>query len=236
MVPSSVGGFVELHSYDLFCYSTDVSSDHGEDELPTEGSFEGHQEAVNALQVHNGLLYTCSGDRSVRAFDLVVSVAQRHASSPWSAPFLSKKPPTCLVADSQMRGRVRGPRLQSQLPAGVRSPVPASPPVLRFKRPNHPLLQPEGNDPLSTQPASAEERKVMVGLLSRPQTQKLQQQFSLPDRVLCLHSRWKTLYAGLANGAVVTFNLKVRRSERTLKVPTSAGACSHIGCTLVRVL
>lgn len=42
------------------------------------------------------------------------------------------------------------------------------------------------------------------------QTRELEQQFPLPDRVLCLHSRWKTLYAGLANGTVVTFNLKVR--------------------------
>lgn len=55
------------------CFPTDVSSDHREDELPTEGPFEGHQEAVNAMQVHKGLLYTCSGDRTVRAFDLVVS-------------------------------------------------------------------------------------------------------------------------------------------------------------------
>lgn len=29
------------------------------------------------------------------------------------------------------------------------------------------------------------------------------------DRVLCLHSRWKILYAGLANGSVVSFCLKV---------------------------
>lgn len=153
-------------------------------------------------------------------------------------PFLSEKP-TRVVADSQVRGRVRGPRLQGELPAGVRSPVPASPPVFRFKRPNHPLLQPEGNDPSPlSQPLQGGRRGrkvIQVGLLSRPQTRKLQQQFSLPDRVLCLHSRWKTLYAGLANGAVVTFNLKVRRSERTLKVPSSAGACSHIGCTLVHV-
>lgn len=35
------------------------------------------------------------------------------------------------------------------------------------------------------------------------------QQLSLPDRVLCLHNRWKVLYAGLANGSVVTFSLKV---------------------------
>lgn len=63
-------------SYWYFCVFgfTDASSDHGEDDLPTEGVFEGHQEAVNAMQIHNGLLYTCSGDRTVKAFDLVVSV------------------------------------------------------------------------------------------------------------------------------------------------------------------
>ncbi|CAB1335704.1 unnamed protein product [Coregonus sp. 'balchen'] len=36
-------------------------------------------------------------------------------------------------------------------------------------------------------------------------------QFSLPDRVLCLHNRWKVLYAGLANGSVVTFSLKTNK-------------------------
>lgn len=41
------------------------------------------------------------------------------------------------------------------------------------------------------------------------QTQEFEQQFSLSDRVLCLHSRWRVLYAGLANGTVVIFNLKV---------------------------
>ena len=46
------------------------------------------------------------------------------------------------------------------------------------------------------------------------QTGALEQQFSLPDRVLCLHSRWKVLYAGLANGTVATFNLKVRSPRR----------------------
>ena len=51
-------------------------------------------------------------------------------------------------------------------------------------------------------------------VLSCPQTRELEQQFSLSDRVLCLHSRWKMLYAGLANGTVVTFNLKVREADR----------------------
>ena len=54
----------------------DMSSDPGEEEAPTEGVFEGHQEAVNGLQIHKGLLYTCSGDRTVKAFDLVVGVPQ----------------------------------------------------------------------------------------------------------------------------------------------------------------
>lgn len=35
------------------------------------------------------------------------------------------------------------------------------------------------------------------------------EQFKLEDRVLCLHSRWRILYAGLANGTVVTFSIKV---------------------------
>lgn len=58
---------------DVLSCCPDVCSDPGEDDLPSQGAFEGHQEAVNAMQIHNGLLYTCSGDRTVRAFDLVVS-------------------------------------------------------------------------------------------------------------------------------------------------------------------
>lgn len=56
----------------LYLFFADASSDHGGDDMPTEGAFEGHLEAVNAMQIHNGLLYTCSGDRTVKAFDLVV--------------------------------------------------------------------------------------------------------------------------------------------------------------------
>lgn len=72
----------------VFVYFTDASSDHGEDDLPTEGVFEGHQEAVNAMQIHNGLLYTCSGDRTVKAFDLVVGefllLFVRTSGVPWT--------------------------------------------------------------------------------------------------------------------------------------------------------
>ena len=62
-----------LYSFRVCISSPELSSDNGGTEMPTEGAFEGHQEAVNAMEIHNGLLYTCSGDRTVRAFDLVVS-------------------------------------------------------------------------------------------------------------------------------------------------------------------
>uniref|UniRef100_A0A672N715 Zinc finger protein 106-like n=1 Tax=Sinocyclocheilus grahami TaxID=75366 RepID=A0A672N715_SINGR len=59
-------------------------SDPGEEEVPTEGEFEGHQEAVNGMQIHNGLLYTCSGDRTIRAFNLIsrkcMAVFEGHSS------------------------------------------------------------------------------------------------------------------------------------------------------------
>ncbi|KAL0170516.1 hypothetical protein M9458_035112, partial [Cirrhinus mrigala] len=55
-----------------------------EEEVPTEGEFVGHQEAVNGMQIHNGLLYTCSGDRTIRAFNLIsrkcVAVFEGHSS------------------------------------------------------------------------------------------------------------------------------------------------------------
>ncbi|XP_026155698.1 zinc finger protein 106 [Mastacembelus armatus] len=138
--------------------SSDASSDHGEDEMPTEGVFEGHQEAVNAMQIHNGLLYTCSGDRTVRAFSLVshkcVAVFEGHSSKV-----------NCLLV-------FVAPRLHHRLYSG-----------------------------------SSDQTIRCYSL----KTQELEQQFSLSDRVLCLHSRWRTLYAGLANGTVVTFNLKTNK-------------------------
>lgn len=106
-MPSSIDGVVELHLYEMLCSSTDVSSDHVEDESPTEGTFEGHQEAVNAIQVHNGLLYTCSGDRTVRAFDLVVSVGRQRWFHTANSSFLSKQTGLhSLVVESQVCGRV----------------------------------------------------------------------------------------------------------------------------------
>uniref|UniRef100_A0A3B4FUU3 Zinc finger protein 106 n=1 Tax=Pundamilia nyererei TaxID=303518 RepID=A0A3B4FUU3_9CICH len=139
-------------------YFPDASSDHGEDEMPTDGLFEGHQEAVNAMHIHNGLLYTCSGDRTVKAFDLVshkcVGTFEGHSSKV-----------SCLLVSA-------APSLHHRLYSG------SSDQIIRCYS---------------------------------LRTRELEQQFSLSDRVLCLHSRWKTLYAGLANGTVVTFNLKTNK-------------------------
>ncbi|CAN9502603.1 unnamed protein product [Ophioblennius macclurei] len=145
-------------SVTLLRNSSDASSDHGEDDLPSEGPFDGHQEAVNAMQIHDGLLYTCSGDRTVKAFDLLsrqcVGVFEGHSSKV-----------SCLLVSA-------APSLHHRLYSG-----------------------------------SSDQTIRCYNL----KTRELEQLFSLPDRVLCLHSRWKTLFAGLANGTVVTFNLKTNR-------------------------
>ncbi|KAL3049608.1 hypothetical protein OYC64_008961 [Pagothenia borchgrevinki] len=137
---------------------SDASSDHGEDDSPTEGAFEGHQEAVNAVQIFEGLLYTCSGDRTVRAFNLrsrkCVGVFEGHSSKV-----------SCLLVSA-------APTLYRRLYSG-----------------------------------SSDQTICCYNL----KTRELEQQFPLSDRVLCLHSRWKTLYAGLANGTVVTFKLKTNK-------------------------
>ncbi|MGH0132316.1 UNVERIFIED_CONTAM: hypothetical protein FKN15_050525 [Acipenser sinensis] len=101
----------------------EVSSEPGEEDEPTEGSFEGHEAAVNSMQIHNGLLYTCSGDKTVRVFDLITT--------------------ECI------------------------------------------------------------------------------EQFCQLDRVLCLHSRWKILFAGLANGSVVSFSLKMNKQLDVLECHNS---------------
>ncbi|XP_054256721.1 zinc finger protein 106 isoform X5 [Indicator indicator] len=99
--------------------SSELSSEAGEDEEPTEGSFEGHQAAVNAIQIFGNLLYTCSADKTVCAYNLVTKECMEH--------------------------------------------------------------------------------------------------FKLEDRVLCLHSRWRMLYAGLANGSVVTFSIKNNKQVDTFE-------------------
>ncbi|XP_035242568.1 zinc finger protein 106 [Anguilla anguilla] len=142
--------------------NSDVASEAGEEEEPSEGSFEGHQAAVNSLQIHGGQLFTCSGDRTVRAFHLAsrkcVAVFEGHSSKV-----------NCLLVSS-------GPGLQHRLYSG------------------------------------SSDKTIRCYSLK---TQECVEQMSVPDRVLCLHSRWKVLYAGLANGNVVSFSL---RSNRQLDV------------------
>lgn len=135
--------------------AADVSSE--EDRLP-EGLFEGHQETVNAMQIHNGTLYTASGDRTVKAFNLksrqCEAVFEGHSTKV-----------NCLVVSSL-------PSLPQRLYSG-----------------------------------SSDQTIRCYSL----KTCACMEQMSLPDRVLCLHIRWKILFAGLANGTVVTFNLKTNK-------------------------
>ncbi|XP_077118631.1 zinc finger protein 106 isoform X2 [Ranitomeya variabilis] len=53
-----------------------VWSEPGDEEQPTEGSFHGHQASVNAIQIFDGTLYTCSADKSVRAYNLVARTCE----------------------------------------------------------------------------------------------------------------------------------------------------------------
>ncbi|XP_030643248.1 zinc finger protein 106 [Chanos chanos] len=138
--------------------SSDISSDPGEGEEPSEGLFKGHKEAVNGMQIHNGLLYTCSGDRTVRIFDLMshkcVAVLEGHSTKV-----------NCLLVS-------HGLGLPHRLYTG-----------------------------------SSDQTIRCYNITTR----EFLEQLCLPDRVLCLHSRWRVLYAGLANGSVVTFNLKTNK-------------------------
>lgn len=135
--------------------SSEVSSEPGEDEEPTEGSFEGHLAAVNAIQIFGNLLYTCSADKTVCAYNLVsrkrVAVFEGHTSKV-----------NCLLV-TQTNGK---------------------------------------NAALYT--GSSDHTINCYNI----KTKECMEQFKLEDRVLCLHSRWRILYAGLANGSVVTFSVK----------------------------
>ncbi|KAL4656170.1 zinc finger protein 106 isoform X1 [Arapaima gigas] len=147
-----------LTSGKVFRSGSDMSLELGDEEEPTEGSFEGHQAAISSMQIDGGLLYTCSGDRTVRAFDLAsrrcVAVFEGHATKV-----------NCLLVSS-------GVGLQHRLYTG------SSDQTMRCYN---------------------------------PKTQECQEQFSMADRVLCFHSRWKVLYAGLANGSVVSLSLKTNQ-------------------------
>lgn len=136
-------------------HSSEVSSDPGEDEEPTEGGFEGHQASVNAMQVYCRTLYTCSADKKVRAYNLVTrkckAVFEGHTSKV-----------NCLLVTHKRGGTI--------------------------------VLYTGSSD--YTIRCFDVKTKECIDI------------FYVGQRVLCLHSRWKILYAGLANGTVVTFSIK----------------------------
>lgn len=140
--------------------SSEISSEPGDDDEPTEGSFEGHQAAVNAIQIFGNLLYTCSADASVRVYNLVsrkcIGVFEGHISKV-----------NCLLV-THTSGK---------------------------------------NSVLYTGSSDHTIRCYDV------KTRECIEQLKLEDRVLCLHNRWRILYAGLANGTVVTFNIKNNKQQ-----------------------
>ncbi|XP_074961755.1 zinc finger protein 106 isoform X2 [Phalacrocorax aristotelis] len=144
--------------------SSEVSSEPGEDEEPTEGNFEGHLAAVNAIQIFGNLLYTCSADKTVCAYNLVsrkcVAIFEGHTSKV-----------NCLLV-TQTNGK---------------------------------------NAALYT--GSSDHTINCYSI----KTRECMEQFKLEDRVLCLHSRWRILFAGLANGSVVTFSIKNNRQVDTFE-------------------
>ncbi|XP_031227442.1 zinc finger protein 106 isoform X2 [Mastomys coucha] len=140
--------------------SSEISSEPGDDDEPTEGSFERHQAAVNAIQIFGNFLYTCSADTTVRVYNLVsrkcVGVFEGHISKV-----------NCLLV-THTSGK------SSALYTG------SSDHTIRCYN---------------------------------VKTRECMEQLQLEDRVLCLHNRWRTLYAGLANGTVVTFNIKNNKQQ-----------------------
>ncbi|NXG68555.1 ZN106 protein, partial [Baryphthengus martii] len=144
--------------------SSELSSEPGEDEEPTEGNFEGHLAAVNAIQIFGNLLYTCSADKTVCAYNLVsrkcVAIFEGHTSKV-----------NCLLV-TQTNGK---------------------------------------NAALYT--GSSDHTINCYNI----KTRECMEQFKLEDRVLCLHSRWRILYAGLANGSVVTFSIKNNKHVDTFE-------------------
>ncbi|XP_072219027.1 zinc finger protein 106 [Leuresthes tenuis] len=126
-----------------------------EEEEPSLGAFSSHTGPVHGLQVHDGVLYTCSGDNTARAYSLVSrecrAVFEGHTNKV-----------NCLLVSSL---------------------------------PNMPVRLYTGSSDQTIRCYSIKSKKCL-------------EQISLPDRVLCLHIAWNILYAGLASGAVVSYDLK----------------------------
>uniref|UniRef100_A0A7N8WSN4 Zinc finger protein 106b n=1 Tax=Mastacembelus armatus TaxID=205130 RepID=A0A7N8WSN4_9TELE len=123
---------------------------------PSLGVFVKHMGPVHGLQVHDGMLYTCSGDNTARAYCLVSrecrAVFEGHTNKV-----------NCLLVSSP-------PNMLPRLYTG-----------------------------------SSDQTIRCYSIKSK----KCVEQISLPDRVLCLHIAWNTLYAGLADGSVTMKQLNV---------------------------
>ncbi|XP_049446993.1 zinc finger protein 106 isoform X2 [Epinephelus fuscoguttatus] len=132
-----------------------VPSEGVENEEPSVGAFLNHTGPVHGLQVHEGRLYTCSGDNTARAYGLMnreyQAVFEGHTNKV-----------NCLL-------------------------------VASF--PNMPARLYTGSSDQTIRCYSIK-------------TTKCLEQITLSDRVLCLHTAWNILFAGLANGSVASYDLK----------------------------
>ncbi|XP_031178318.1 zinc finger protein 106 isoform X2 [Sander lucioperca] len=143
---------------------TFVPVDVVEDEEPSVGSFFNHTGPVHGLHVHEGRLYTCSGDNTARAYSLMTrecqAVFEGHTNKV-----------NCLLVSSL-------PNMPSRLYTG-----------------------------------SSDQTIRCYSI----KTTKCLEQISLSDRVLCLHIAWNSLYAGLANGSVASYELKTLKNLDVLE-------------------
>ncbi|KAM3602873.1 uncharacterized protein V6R79_012348 [Siganus canaliculatus] len=122
------------------------------------GSFEKHIGPVHSLQIHNGLLYTCSGDNTARAYSLTSKECRAEFKGHTNKV-------NCLLVSSL-------PNLPARLFTG-----------------------------------SSDQTIRCYSIKSY----KCLEQIFLLDRVLCLHMAWNILFVGLANGSVVSYDLKTLR-------------------------
>ncbi|XP_019713389.1 zinc finger protein 106-like isoform X1 [Hippocampus comes] len=160
---------VQTHQPNPFKMKTDVSESEaspppepveviGEEEMePALGAFRNHTGAIHGLQVHDGVLYTCSADNTARAY----SLANRECQAVFEG---HTNKVNCLLVSS--------------------SPKPAR---------------------LYT--GSSDKTLRIYSIKSK----KCLETISFPDRVLCLHMAWNTVFLGLANGSVATYDLKTSK-------------------------
>ncbi|XP_077567075.1 uncharacterized protein znf106b [Stigmatopora nigra] len=133
----------------------DVKFISEEDKEPTIGVFSNHLGPVHDLQIHQGLLYTCSADNTARVY----SLANRECQGQFEG---HTNKINCLLVSCL-------PKMPARLLTG-----------------------------------SSDQTIRIYHLKSR----RCLDIIKLPDRVLCMHSAWNTMFVGLASGSVAIFDLK----------------------------